>query len=698
MRKIFSKSELSLYLLFILSFALIGFVSRLTFMFLAHSATLEEDLFKALWLGFRFDLSIAGYVLCLLLLWQILYVFIVSKVKFFTNRAYLSLTLGLFSFVFFINLFIHVVDLGYFLYFKDRLSLMLFGLLEDDTWALIKTIWKDYPVLWMILGLFLTTAIFTKILSINLKNYLAELQAKEVKASGFLTSIKFVSFFLVFALLSRGSLGLFPLGDLDTAISKNEFYNLLGFNSVHAFAKAVRLKGEQKSKWNSNLSYYGYDADPQQAIREFSEFLPSGQNLALGEEENSLNHFTNQILLQKTSPFLTHSELSKKQPPPHLVLIVMESFGTYGLRQQSENFNLLGALKTHFQEDYYTLNFLSATGATIGSLSSLINGVPHRAHSEFVTESENQYTSLMTSPASTLKSNGYQSRFIYGGNPGWRDINKYAKLQGFDFIDGDVEIAKAIAITESHDWGLYDQDLFRYVEKILAEASSPQFLLVMTTTNHPPYELPKSYPRPKDLTPPQSLSEQWSNSSLALKRIQTLRYANDSLGEFLNRLKDSAQLKNQVRLAVTGDHTFWLAPVKASEYLLNNSVPLYLYNPYGFYPEKEIFGSHQDILPTLYDLSGLNFSYYSFGQSLYHPSTSHYALNHSNLIFSKTGAVMLLNANEFSTFCWKPNNETYLFNEIESCEKTAEHTTMFKYYKSLMGSLDLFFKYNQKSH
>lgn len=670
---IFSSFEFQIGALVITSFLLVGLISRLTLTFLNHSlSNINVDFFKALWLGMRFDLSVASYVLILILLLQLALYFLKYIAPQFPFSKGRSIIFFVLSCLFLLNTFIHVVDIGYFLYFKDRLNLFLFGFLEDDTWALIKTIWKDYPVFWMLIFIFSLQWIYIFFINRVLRFpgpslFYGKAKVHHVAIGTFLA-------FIIFGASARGSLGLFPLGDLDTVISKNEFYNLLGFNSVHAMAKAVRLKSEQKSKWNSNLLHYGYGTNSSQAIADLAPFYKS--------VNSSSNLTLDDVVLQKSQP------IQNRSTPSHLVLVVMESFGTYGLREQSPSFNLLGQLKTHFDEDFVTYNFLSATGATIGSLSSLINGVPHRALSEFVTESPSQYSVLKTSPALTLKKLGYESRFIYGGNPGWRDINKYARLQGFDYIDGDVEIAKQIKIKDRHDWGLYDEDVFLYVEKILHEAQSPQFLLIMTTTNHPPYDLPKNYKIPTDLVAPLELSSKWTQANIAQKRLQTLRYSNDSIGHFLTYIKSSTQLKNNVNVALTGDHTYWLAPSLASEYLLNNSVPLYLYSPTREYPESNIFASHQDILPTLYDLTGVQFTFSSFGRSLYQPSPFRYAFNHSNLIFSEDGATLILNATTFSSLCW--NDQSY-FHLIE-CSATEAHQNMFKYYKSLMGSLDLFFK------
>lgn len=699
----FRTKEVKVYLVILLWYIGIGLLSRLILLKMNNSFELEVDLLKALWLGARFDLSVGSYVLCIfIILKHFLDAFeafasSINFVKCLKQQSQVILYFVL-SLLFFFNLFIHVIDIGYFIYFKDRLSLMLFGFFEDDTWALIKTIWKDYPVLLMLLFIFLTQSVF----QIHLKKLMPSNDQIISPMSRLKNTFKnkvnlvFRSFiiFLIFAVLARGSLGLFPLGDLDTAISKKDFYNLLGFNSVHALGKAIRLKSEQKSKWNSNLIFYGYGSDYKKAFNDFSNFLNTEASFTKTENKSNdevLKNFNELIYIQQKSNPLV--QIVNSNSPPHLILILMESFGTYGLREQSQEFNLLGNLKKHFDTDFVTYNFLSATGATIGSLSSLLNGAPHRPISEFLTESQYQYLPLVTSPATTLKQLGYQSRFIYGGNPGWRDVNKYARVQGFDFIDGDIEIKKHITIQENHDWGIFDHDLFQYVQFVLKNATQPQFLVVMTTTNHPPYTLPNSYPTPRDLKAPAILTMNWTNSQTAIKRLMALRYANDSLGQFLSNIKTS-DLHSKVQIAVTGDHTFWLAPTSQEDLLLNNSVPLYLYSPTKKYPKPNVFGSHQDILPTLYDMSGLNFNYYSFGKSLYQNSKLKVAFNHSNMAFSKDGAVIIHNSNTFSPYCWEPNHESQLrtSSKVQPCTANENHQELFSYYKSLMGSLDGFYK------
>jgi hypothetical protein len=48
-------------------------------------------------------------------------------------------------------IFISAVDFIYYSFYQDRINVLIFGFFEDDTIALIKTIWRNYPVVWMFL-------------------------------------------------------------------------------------------------------------------------------------------------------------------------------------------------------------------------------------------------------------------------------------------------------------------------------------------------------------------------------------------------------------------------------------------------------------------------------------------------------------------------------------------------------------------
>jgi phosphoglycerol transferase MdoB-like AlkP superfamily enzyme len=427
------------------------------------------------------------------------------------------------------------------------------------------------------------------------------------------------------------------------------------------------------------LRLFGYGENYRQAFADYYQ-IPEPQ-----VPENPLDLLKSRTLKNEWA----------EKTKPHVLLIVMESFGAYWLKYDQAPFDLVGDLKSHLQQDTFITNFLSSTAATIGSLSCLMISAPQRPISEFLTESDYLQVPFRSSIARTYKEAGYKARFLYGGNPGWREINKFAHAQGFDTTEGEVDIgAHFNGKIEKHDWGIYDQDFFKYIEETLADAKQPELLLAMTTTNHPPYQLPSDYKVP-ELQAPQELSDRLTgDKALAAKRFQTYRYSTQKLAEFLTRVKASP-LRDKLIIAVTGDHTFWIVNFTEQQALQKGSVPFYLYLPPAIQKKfpADMFGSHADIAPTLYNLSLSEKDYYSTGHDLF-AVKSGYALNAGNIILNNQGGVLASSSADQDSFIdWEGHYERLIPGAA-----TEEKKQLSKKYKSLMGVLDYYFMKEKKEN
>jgi Phosphoglycerol transferase and related proteins, alkaline phosphatase superfamily len=668
-------------------FLLIGFLFRLAFMlFYGESQELKnftQDLVHAFILGTRFDSTVLFYVNAIPLL-----VFFLAAVlsfipvpknwlqNFFAQAG--RWLVPYYLVMLFIVTFITCVDFGFFGFYQDRINLLIFGFFEDDTWALIKTMWKNYPIVWIFTGLFLFLGVLYK----GLKKAFPIIRSEGAEKQDSLNYVLFVAFWLAVFFLNgvgaRGSLALFPLSEMDTGISKSLFVNHVGYNGVRALGRAIELKSQQRSHWDSNLKYFGYNENYRQAFADYYQ-IPTDK-----VPENPLD------LLEHQTP---ENEWAKKNQP-HVILLTMESFGAYWLKYNQPGFDLVGSLGKHFQEDTYITHFLSATNATIGSLSSLMIGSPQRPISEFLTESDLLQVPFRTSIARNFKNAGYDARFVYGGNPGWREINKFAFSQGFDAVDGESEIAADMGgLKERHDWGIYDEDVFDYLYKKISTSTKPQFLLAMTTTNHPPYQLPSSWKSPELTPPPELKSRLIGDGNLAAARFKTYRYSSEKLADFIHKIKTSP-MKDKVILAVTGDHTFWIINFSEEELLQKGAVPFYIYVPQAIKKslDKNKFGSQADIPVTLYNLALSNQKTYVMGSDLF-AKTPGFAVNSGNLIVSPTGGVMMgRSAADDQSLNWSGD-----FEKLVPGDSDDAHHALAKKYKSLMGVLDYYFMQEKKT-
>jgi phosphoglycerol transferase MdoB-like AlkP superfamily enzyme len=634
------------------------------------AAARMTDVLHAFWLGLRFDLSAICYILALPTLLAGPWIALGTQGSLRALQNFVKSYLAVFSFL---VIFISVIDLFFYSYFQDHLNILIFGFFEDDTKAVVQSIWKNYPVVPGLLAIGLVTWGLWK----GLRRLFQITADENWSAPQLFFFPGYLILILSVSLGARGSLGLFPLGVADTAISSEPFVNYLAFNGVHSLHRAVKLRLRERSVWNINEKTYGY-TDAKTAAQDF-----------LGRQLPDSNDPLTWI--RSRTPVNPWAEKTK----PHVIVLMMESFGSYWLRESREDFDLTGELRKHLREDYLFLNFVPSMTATIGSLSALMINTPHRPEGGFLTESRYLQVPFRTAPARIYRANGYKTRFIYGGAIGWRDIDKFARTQGFESIEGDFDVeAKLGRKLEKHDWGLYDEDVWAYLEATLKEAISPELVVVMTTTNHPPYQLPSNY-RPGPLNIPESLKKRLNvDEKLAHARFAAFQYSNQKLGEFLTRLK-SSPLAERTLIAATGDHGFLLVNFEEGELLRKWQVPLYLYLPTKIRPKKvnlKAFGSHADLFPTLMPLSLSNVEIAGFGHNLLDPDAQHDAFHFSRLAMNRDGAVLVENASKTRYFQWKEGEDL-----LRPSDPTPPLESLSKRYKALMSFLDEFYEFERRN-
>lgn len=663
-------------LLFNVSFLVIMSLFRLIFVITYGQSSLNEpgylpDLAKAFFLGIRFDSTVLGYVQAIptLMIVPLLAFSLSEKSWLWVLRLQRIWMLTCFCLV----SFILAVDLGYYSYFQDHINILVFGFIEDDTTALIKTMWKNYAVV----RLAISALIYILFLNWLSKKIFSQpkfpMMATDVPRWT-LPAMSIIMVSVVF-MVGRGSFGLFPLGPADTVISRNSFINHVAYNGVHSFYRAISLRQHQLSAWDANWRFYKY-ASAEDGYADYFEI-----------DRNAVPKQPELLFQQRTSK----NEWAEKTKP-HVVLFIMESFASHWIRYSNSEFNLLGELSKHFKQDFYFANFLPSTPSTIGSLGSLLISAPTRPIAPFLTESKTLQVPFRTSPAENFKRQGYETRYIYGGNPGWRDVNKFAHYQGFDHVEGDVDIAAVLGtLKETHDWGVYDEDVFSYVSKILSTATKPQLIVVMTTANHPPYQLPSYAKVPEQKIPDEVIRNLVVDRSLATQRFKCYYHSNNELGKWLTEFKASP-LGQKTVIGVTGDHSFHIVNYKSEEIMDKWSVPFYVYMP----PEVRALkattwdpqrhGAHMDIFPTLYDLSLSDAEVWQIGKSLFSPTFKDFGIHSSRFVLDRTGGVMIHSHNENTYFLKQPNGE------LKLSEETPGLSAQAKRFKGLMTAMDHFFE------
>ncbi|MCF8168922.1 MAG: sulfatase-like hydrolase/transferase, partial [Rhodoferax sp.] len=143
----------------------------------------------------------------------------------------------------------------------------------------------------------------------------------------------------------------------------------------------------------------------------------------------------------------------------------------------------------------------------------------------------------------------------------------------------------------------------------------PLFVFVLTSTNHPPYDLPEDYTRvARDMS-------QWRGETSAdtlVPNLDSYHYATDLLGEFVQHMQ-KVPTAARTLIAGTGDHnvrSFGIYAEPSRRYLVRQ-VPFVIWGTdLQCGSQLSLPASHRDIFSTLLPLAGIEGPYVNAGRNL----------------------------------------------------------------------------------
>jgi phosphoglycerol transferase MdoB-like AlkP superfamily enzyme len=658
------------YLLFLSIFLLFRIFFVYYYGELEVLASNKADLIHAFYLGWKYDNLVICYIFLPIVLFQIILAAIrnISLVNIFNYIA--RIYFSLFAFVVVLLL---ISDMGFYNYFQDHINILFYGMIEDDTSAIFETLQKNYPIELLLCFL----VIFFVISSWQIKRFLPKFNPKGSNISG--GAGKFILFSLITLILLfgglRGGYSILVISPKYSDFSDIEFINQVSLNGIITLENAVKLRATSSNR-NYNLAKeFGYGNNINQA---FSDYLHIDASKKPTDE-------LIQLIKRKT---LVNDKLSDKKL--NVVILLMESFGGHWIQYNQEGFNFLGNLKKHFDEDYYFPYSTSEDNGTIGSLMAISTNIPNRPGARFLSESRYMQMPLETGSHIPYQKNGFETSFYYGGKLGWRDIGKYFRYQKYQNLVGENAIKKDLRLSGEigTEWGVYDGHLFNSILKKLKSSKNSQFMLALSTTNHPPFEIPKDYPD-KTIEIPKNLQDKVSREKeIFIDRFKAFEYSNQVLAQFLTEIKSSSLADNTI-VAITGDHNFWgFMNYSKQETYTKHTVPLYFYIPKDLRPKSVDLtkvSSHKDIATTLYGLSLSDTEYLSFGTDLFSESKS-YAFN-QNLYASSEGIIY--------------KNQEYEWNQfplIDQKKSSKKFEDLRKVYRSTLTVADYYLRMVYQKH
>ena len=289
-----------------------------------------------------------------------------------------------------------------------------------------------------------------------------------------------------------------------------------------------------------------------------------------------------------------------KDEKPNIVMIIVEGLGAEFIGK-NEYRGFTPFLDSLIPKSLYWENFVSNAGRTFGALPSILGSLPYGEKGFLEMEKLPDHSSLI----SILKSNGYNTAFYCGDESSFDHRINFLEYNNIDNI---VDINKFGAnYTKTKEnaggfsWGYPDAEIFRKTLSEIATKKSPRLDVIMTLTNHEPFDFPEkqTYLKKIDAILKTNQSLQLSKSDVETYKdiYASLLYTDYSIQQFMQAYAKRPDYKNTI-FVITGDHR--LIPIDQKDRLCRFHVPLYIYSP--MLKKTQSFksvSSHWDITPSL---------------------------------------------------------------------------------------------------
>ncbi|MBF0442095.1 MAG: LTA synthase family protein [Oligoflexales bacterium] len=399
--------------------------------------------------------------------------------------------------------------------------------------------------------------------------------------------IVFIAFLLLSAIGIRGSFGEKPLNVVDAFISDKSIAGQLALNGLFtAFHSSVNTE---------KTEYRVYKMEELKAILSPLRIDPSSEHPFYGRTASSKSN-KESYFVEPKFPF------GKRKL--NFVVIMLESFGSFYVDAFSgKGFGATSNLDMLAQRGLVFPDFYATGSRSIEAIQSLLLSLP--ALKGLPTLGTGLESLKVTGGVELLSKGGYETFFSQSSKRGSFHLNSVARALGFDRYSGSEDYPRLLDYPRQKDplFG-WDYEMFMFTLERLNESRLPFFSFLFTGTTHTPFPLP-----------PYLLKKEGHGDDNETGYLNTIYYTDKALGEFIRRAEKQPWFKDTV-FFITADHTF--PSYRKFGFLDSHKIPLVIYAPFLIAPGRiEKPATHLDILPTILDLSGIEFQISTAGKSLF---------------------------------------------------------------------------------
>jgi len=520
----------------------------------------DETLKQAFFVGFKFDLRLSLFVVApvFLLGWVRRFSPFQSSWAFFIWVSYLGLAMQLI-------LLFYVLNFGHYAYLQVPLDATALRFLDNfQTSALM--VWQSYPVVWIVLGLFVVTLLYAISIAglvYNLRDQAAPALRRFHKTMIVLASCAIVVFGMY------GKLSWYPLRWSDA------------FSFTHPFATAVTVNPVLYSL--STLKNRDVDIDMAAVKASYVDMV--GYLGVVEPDPEKLNYER----LRSGKPVGEN---------PNVVMVILESFANYKSSMSGNPLDPTPQIKQLADAGLYFDHFFTPHTGTARSVFTAMTGL---ADVEKVKTSTRN--PLVVNQHILIDDfNAYEKFYFLGGSASWGNIRGLlaSNIRGLHVYEEGSYSSPRVDV-----WGVSDLDLFKEANQVLRKVNGkPFFAVIQTSGNHRPYTIPQDRGSFELLQLPQEKVVRFGFHSN--EELNSFRFMDYSVGNFMRLARQESYFDNTI-FVFFGDHGINYNPgehsIKAEGQLSLGSlrVPLVIYAPKLISEPRRISkpAGEVDVLPTL---------------------------------------------------------------------------------------------------
>jgi phosphoglycerol transferase MdoB-like AlkP superfamily enzyme len=304
--------------------------------------------------------------------------------------------------------------------------------------------------------------------------------------------------------------------------------------------------------------------------------------------------------LKENTPSDSIPELFKIKKP-NVVFIILESFMSINMQELGGIPGVAENMDALSKDGVLFTNFYANSFRTDRALVSILSAYPAQPNTSLM-KYPRKIQKLPSFPMS-MKKDGYQLQYIYGGDADFASMRSYLKVCGFDNIVEDVSFPPEESTTK---WGVPDHIVFnRLYEEIKNESNTPFLKVMQTLSSHVPYDVPFR----------KKLEEPYLNS---------IAYTDSCLGDFIRRFKQSETWKNSVVIMVP-DHAMKFPHSIDNRAVERYKIPLLIIGGAVKSAMRiDNYASQIDITATLLHQLGIDYNNFTFSKNILNPSSPHF--------------------------------------------------------------------------